>query len=336
MTKLKGALVGCGMISEFHLMGWQRIPEAEIVALVSRNPDNAQKRIDLAPGANIYTDFETALSRGDLDFVDILTPPHVHESYCLLARKAGLHVLCQKPIADDIESARALVDAFEGYDKLFAIHENHRYRPWFQTVIDKYKEGFFGHAHFVRFEQLNPSEPGVAYKLEMDPGVLLEHGTHLVDMTHALLGTPDRTYARLQHISKKIKGESLAHVVYEYPDTTSIVDVSWKPGGVQQASFLLAGEEGEAYYQGSMVKGETSRFRLTNGKEVVLDETRSPYDDYVESFYRFEKECVEAMLSGRLNVTQTGRNNLISLETTFRSYQSAREKCIVNINQDTF
>ncbi|MBA7576855.1 Gfo/Idh/MocA family oxidoreductase [Candidatus Atribacteria bacterium 1244-E10-H5-B2] len=264
-------------------------------------------------------------------FVDILTPPFVHSSYCLSARERNLHVICQKPIAGHIEEARSLVRNFKNYERLFAIHENHRYRPWFKVVQQKLQEGFFGRPHFVRFEQLNPSEPGVAYKLEMDPGVLLEHGTHLVDMAHALFGKPLRTYSRFHHINLNITGESLAHVLYEYPETTVVINVSWKPGGVRQASFLLSGESGEAYYEGSMVRGESSRFRLVRGKEVVLDETREPNQDYADSFYLFQRECTDAMLAGLTNVTQSAEKNLLSLESTFKSYKAGWRGQIVDI-----
>ncbi|MBF0432016.1 MAG: Gfo/Idh/MocA family oxidoreductase [Fibrobacteria bacterium] len=332
MKKLKGAVVGCGMISKYHLMGWQRLENVEIKALVSRNTDNAKKRIEFAPGATIYSDYLEALEKEDLDFVDILTPPHVHAWYCLEAKKRGIHIICQKPITDNLDDAHTLVNVFEGYDKLFAIHENHRYRPWFTDMQQKLKEGFFGEKHYVHIQQLNPSEPDVAYKLAMKEGVLLEHGTHLVDMTHALFGTPLRTYARLHHMSKKLTGENFAHVMFEYPETTVCIDVGWKPGGVQQASFLLTGDEGEAYYQGSMVRGGDSRYRLMNGKEVVLDEQRNSADDYVESFYLFEKECTELMLNGNVHqVTQSGAENIKSLASTFAAYESAYTSSIMEI-----
>ena len=48
-------------------------------------------------------------------------------------------------------------------------------------------------------------------------GVLLEYGTHLVDMVLTLLGVPVRTYARLHRFNPRARGESLALVVYEYP-----------------------------------------------------------------------------------------------------------------------
>ena len=56
MKTLKGAVVGCGMIFEFHLKAWQRILEAAIVALCNRNSENAPRSLPLAPEANIYTD----------------------------------------------------------------------------------------------------------------------------------------------------------------------------------------------------------------------------------------------------------------------------------------
>jgi D-apiose dehydrogenase len=333
MNKLKGAVVGCGMISEFHLKAWKRLEEVEITTLVSRNIENAQiRQEEFVPQARIYQDFEEALQTEPLDFVDILTPPAVHKAYCLLAQKHGVHIICQKPIAEKIEEARELVDMMEGYEKLFAIHENHRYRPWFQEIQMKFKEGFFGKPRFIRVEQHNPSEPGVAYKLEMEKGVLLEHGTHLVDMVYALMGQPKSIYARLHHVSAKIRGESLAHVVFDYPETTAVIDVAWKPGGVQQAGFLLEGEEGEAYFQGSLVKGGDSRLRLSQGKQVVEDQVRNSTGDYEESFFLFQRECVDAILAGQPEkVIQTGRYNLGSLEITFAAYEAAQRNTVLNI-----
>jgi D-apiose dehydrogenase len=325
MEKLKGALIGCGMISEYHLKAWNRIPEAEITVLVSRNIENAKKRQqEFVPNARLYQDFETALKNEPLDFVDILTPPAIHKENCLLAKGYGVHIICQKPIAETLEDAGELVAAMEDYPKLFAIHENHRYRPWFQEIQEKLKIGFFGKPRFIHVIQHNPSEPDVTYKLQMEKGVLLEHGTHLVDMVYALLGKPHGVYARLQHVSPKIRGESLAHVAFDYPGTTVVIDVAWKPGGVQQAGFLLEGEDGEAHFEGSMVKGGSSRLRLTKGKQIVKEESRNSTQDYEESFYLFERECVDAILKGRPgSIIQTGKYNLGSLEATFAAYDAA-------------
>ncbi len=80
-----------------------------------------------------------------------------------------------------------------------------------------------------------------------------------------------------------------------------------------------------------MTRGTASRFRVTQGDAGVIDETRSPYDDYVESFYRFERECAECMLTGR-PVTQSAARNFQTLAVTFAAYRSAETGRLIEID----
>jgi predicted dehydrogenase len=130
--------------------------------------------------------------------------------------------------------------------------------------------------------------------------------------------------AHLQHINPRVRGESLAHVVFEYPDALAVIDISWKAHGLQQGGVLLIGEAGEAWFEGRMTRGEASRYRVTTGNSVVLDEQRSPTEDYVEAFYLLELEFTDAML-GRIVPVQLVRNNLRTLEATFAAYQAAAD-----------
>jgi predicted dehydrogenase len=210
------------------------------------------------------------------------------------------------------------------YPKLFAVHENHPYRPWFAKVQSLFREGFFGTPRLVRLAQYDGKEPPEAYKNEAKLGVLIEYGTHLVDMALTLLGIPNRVYARVSHGNPRMRGEHLAFVVYEYPETTAVIDISWKPGGLAHGGFVLEGDRGAVLYEGTMTRGVSARFRVTQGDTVTIDETRSPYDDYVESFYRFERECTDAMLDGQ-PVRQTAARNFQTLAATFAAYAAAQE-----------
>jgi predicted dehydrogenase len=323
MVKLRGGVFGCGMISEFHLRGWQRIPEVEIVALGNRTIARAEARRDqYVPGARVYTDLAVMLREERLDFVDILSVPWLHREHCLQAKEAGAHVICQKPLSDSLGDARTLLREMAGYPKLFAVHENHPYRPWFQGILARHRRGAFGTPRLVRLAQHDSKEPPEAYKNEAKLGVLLEYGTHLVDMALTLLGIPDRVYARLVHGNPRMQGESLAFVVYEYPHTTAVIDIAWKPGGLAHGGFILEGDRGGVLFEGTMTRGVSARFRVTEGDTVVVDETRSPYDDYVESFYQFERECVDCILAGT-PVTQSAARNFQTLAATFAAYQAA-------------
>ena len=333
MAKLRGGVFGCGMISEFHLRGWQRIPEVEIVALGNRTMARAEARRDrFFPGAKVYTDMGRMLDEARLDFIDILTVPWLHREHCMLAKAANVHVICQKPLCDSLDDARTLVAAMDGYPKLFAVHENHPYRPWFRTVASLLREERLGTPRLLRLTQYDAKEPPEAYKLETPWGVLLEYGTHLVDMVRTLLGTPARAYARLHRYHPRVHGENLAVVVYEYPESTAVIDIGWKPGGLGHGTFVLEGDRGGVLYEGPMARGASARFRVTQGETVVIDETRSPYDDYVESFYLFERECADSMLSGR-PVTQSGARNFQTLAATFAAYRAAKAGQPVEVAQ---
>lgn len=331
MAKLRGGIFGCGMIAEFHLRAWQRFPEVEIVALGDRLLNRAEERRgQFFPEAQVYAELPALLKQARLDFIDILTPPALHRAHCLLAKQAGLHIICQKPLGNDLNEARQLVAAMQGYAPLFAVHENHRYRPWFQRILQAHAAGFFGQVQFVRLEHLNGTAPAESFKLASSAGVLLEYGTHLVDMMIALCGAPERVYARAHRLNPDVKGESLVHAVYEYAQTTAVIEAGWKRAGLLQASLLVQGDEGEAYYEGTMTRGQTARFRLIRSGAVSLDEARSPYDDYVESFYLFQRDCVAAMLN-RGTVSQTGAANLKTLVSTFAAYQAIENGMIVPI-----
>ncbi|HSB68095.1 MAG TPA: Gfo/Idh/MocA family oxidoreductase [Candidatus Methylomirabilis sp.] len=331
MTRLRGGLFGCGMISEFHLRGWRRIPEVEIVALGNRTIARAEaRRTEFYPEARTYDRLETMLEREQLDFVDILTVPWLHREHCLLARQAGVHIICQKPLCDTLEAGRALVRAMEGSPRLFAVHENHRYRPWFQRIRELQGAGAFGALRVVRLEQYDPTPPPELYKLRTERGLFLEYGTHLVDMIRALLGEPLRVYARMHHVTAEVRGESHALVVYEYPGATAIVNIAWQSAGPAFGGLVLEGEGGVAYYEGTMARGASSRFRVTQGKTTVVDEPRSPYEDYVESFYLLQRECVDCMLTGK-PPTQSGPENLKTLASTEAAYMAAAQGRLIEV-----
>lgn len=318
------------MIAAQHLRGWARISEARIVALCDVDPAMAEKRrTEFVPDARVYTDVATLLVHEQLDFVDVLTPPAHHAAHVRMAAARGLHVICQKPLTADLDEARALVQDLRSHPGLFIVHENHRFRPWFQDVQRRHAAGFFGRPRYLRFEQLDPYEPKEAFKAAAAHGVMLEYGTHLVDMMRALWGEPRRVYARLHRQNPRVAGDSLAHAVYEYEDATAVIDIAWKRGGAQQGSFLLVGEEGEAHYEGRMTRGERARLRLMRDREVVLDEPRIPTNDYDDSFFLLQRGATLAML-GRGPVPQPAADNLRTLECSLAPYQSATNGSVVD------
>lgn len=328
--KLRGAIVGCGFISEFHLRGWRRIPEVAITALVDPDRTRAEdRRARFAPTARIYDHLEALLAAEPLDFVDLLTPPALHEAHCRRAASAGLHVICQKPLCERWEDAARLVADLATHPRQFLVHENHRFRPWFRHVLALGRERALGSWRQVALLQHDPSEPAEKINTEAERGVLLHYGVHLADMMIALLGDPLRVHARWARINPRVRGESAALAMFEYPETTVTLDIAWKSGGAEQGHALFIGEHGEACYEGCMTRAASARFRVFQDRATVRDEPRVPLDDYVESFFQFERAFVDAVLYGA-PPPSSAADNLRSLRAIFAAYESARTGSVVN------
>jgi len=323
MTTLRGAIVGCGMIAEYHLRGWLRIPEVEIVALC--DPDRSRtenRRREFVPQAKLFEGLDAALKSEALDFIDILSPPWLHREHCLRAAAADVHIICQKPLCRQLSEAESLVAELRGYGKIFSVHENHPYRPWFRQLLRLRDEGFFGTIRHVALVQHDAREPPEKFKAEGERGVMLEYGVHLVDMVRKLLGEPQGVSASLRRVNPRVRGDSLATAIYRCGEGTGLIDISWKSSPPELGSATVIGDRGVAVYDGRMTRGQQSRFRLFQDGQLVLDEQRCPTDDFCESFYLFQRELADAMLKGT-PAPQPAADNLKTLAATFAAYDAA-------------
>src|ERR1700682_546939 len=103
---LRIGLIGAGMVSRHHLIAWAAIADqAEVVAVADPSRDNAARRATEFGIGQIYADAEAMLGATELDAVDIAAPRQLHAPLVRLAAKRRLPVLCQKPLAPNLQQA---------------------------------------------------------------------------------------------------------------------------------------------------------------------------------------------------------------------------------------
>src|SRR5262245_1071239 len=106
------AIVGCGMIARFHARALQDVPDARLVALVSRNPANAKAVADsVGATCDHYPDLAPLLARKDVDVVIVTTPSGAHVEPAVAAAQAGKHVVVEKPLEITAERCDRIIDA---------------------------------------------------------------------------------------------------------------------------------------------------------------------------------------------------------------------------------
>ena len=100
MTKIRVGLVGCGFVAELHMYALRRVygVDVEVIAVAARG----EHVVDFARRhriPNAHRSFASLVADGEIDVVDICTPPNLHAAMIVEAMRAGKHVICEKPFA---------------------------------------------------------------------------------------------------------------------------------------------------------------------------------------------------------------------------------------------
>ena len=110
-NRLKVLVAGCGNMGASHARAYHKMPDFEIVGLVSRGPASRGRISKELGGLPEFADYYQALAATTPDVVSINTYPETHFAYAKAAIEAGCHVFCEKPLAETVAEAQELVDA---------------------------------------------------------------------------------------------------------------------------------------------------------------------------------------------------------------------------------
>lgn len=209
MSKLRGAVIGCGFFAQNHLRAWGDISDVRLAAVCDVDPAKAKAAAELT-GAVPYTDVTAMLAAEPLDFVDIATTMASHEPLVAQAAGAGVHVICQKPFAPDIAGVRRILATAEAAGIRVMVHENFRY----QTPMIELKaamagigEPFFAHVSWRTGFDVAKRQP---YLAEVERFILLDLGIHVLDIARFLMGEVTDLCARNQSTMAITKADSAA------------------------------------------------------------------------------------------------------------------------------
>lgn len=104
------ALIGTGFIGEVHAGAYGKIDNAQLVAVVSTTEQKG-RAFARKHGARYYPSLPDALQEEEIDCVDICTPTKLHADMTIQAAQAGLNILCEKPLALNLEDADRMIEA---------------------------------------------------------------------------------------------------------------------------------------------------------------------------------------------------------------------------------
>lgn len=183
--QIRYAVVGLGKFAQSDaLPAFAEAKNSELVALVSSDPT---KRTQLAQQYNVrstygYEDYEDLLNSGNIDAVYLSLPNHLHCDYTIRAAKAGIHVLCEKPMAVTVtECDRMIAAARDSKIKLMIAYRLHL-EPANLQAVEIVKSGQIGEPRiFISVFTQQVAEGDIRLDKELGGGTLADIGIYCIN-----------------------------------------------------------------------------------------------------------------------------------------------------------
>ncbi|WP_223589409.1 Gfo/Idh/MocA family protein [Neobacillus bataviensis] len=197
METLRVGVIGCGSIAQHrHIPEYIANKNVELAAVCDRNEERA-KAVAEKYGVVAYTNYEELLKSGSVDAVSVCTPNYLHAPISIAALNAGIHVLCEKPMATSRKEAEDMIAAAEASGKKLMIAHNQRFVPSHRKARQLIESGEIGKIYSFRtaFGHGGPEgwsvegkEGWFFQKEKAFVGAMGDLGVHKTDLLRFLLG----------------------------------------------------------------------------------------------------------------------------------------------------
>ncbi len=265
VKRLKVGLIGLGYIGKIHATAYRSIPlcfsEAPVVAelaAVLRSRVDTEDVLTREIGFALASQDREEFFRQPLDLVDICTPNFLHKEQIEEALSRDLPVYCEKPLARDLEEARAVAELARRRGALTHVAFVLRYLPAIRQMKALIEAGEIGEvfncrAHMFHSGYLDTERP-MSWRLrraESGGGALADLGSHLIDLVYYLLGEAasvraltrtlvmDRPSARGSSDRERVDVDDWAHCLLELKaGAVCALEVTRMAAGAGEATSL--------------------------------------------------------------------------------------------------
>lgn len=328
-----GALIGCGFFADNHMHGWAELEGAEIVALCDRDVGKAQAMAATFGIERVYADAEEMFAAETLDFVDIATTVDAHRALVTLACRHVATVICQKPFADTLADARAMVDVAEASGAALLVHENFRWERPFLDMKALIDAGRIGTPHLAQFSFRHGYDNYVnqPYLKELERFAIMDVGLHLFDLARHFMGEAAHLSCTIQTLNPEVRGEDAFTALMQMDSgATCICDCSfysrYSPEPFPNTAALIEGDGGSLHLD----RYNRLTIHTTEGAEVRDVDPAAPswgakpWHCVQDSVVSFQRHAVEVM-NGTTHPQPSGADNLRTMALALAAYDAAEQ-----------
>ncbi len=299
-------IIGWGFMGKTHTHALRSIPlfypnidfQPKLVGVCSRTVSKAEEAKELFGFEFATGDYRELLRRDDIDVVSICTPNAQHEQMIVDALRAGKHVYIDKPLTVDAASARRILDAAKGAKGQVQVVLNNRFLPSTMRAKELVEEGKIGdvlsfNCRYLHSGSIDPNRP-MGWKQGMEGGVLLDLGSHALDLVTWLIGMPKEVFCATNTLysERPTREGGICDAISE-DHALMMLRMSNGALGTVEASKITSGTADELYLEIAGTKGAI-RWNLMN-------------PNYLEYYDNTQKEVPLGGMRGFTHIECVGR-----------------------------
>ena len=203
--KLKIGMAGYGMVSRYHFVpALQTSRCAELVGVCGTDVDRCRKFAEEMGIPKYYKNYEEMIADSSIDAVLIATPNYLHCPQVVSAAAAGKHILCEKPMAINMEEAYRMVEVCDKAGVVLMVAHHLRYKACNIKIAEMIKRRDTGRISTARVRwsfNLTKAEPRKDWRTKKElagGGQILNVNSHCVDLLVYLFGRPLKVSSFIQ------------------------------------------------------------------------------------------------------------------------------------------
>lgn len=325
--KLRFGLIGAGRIADSYVQAFRAASNATLVGVADIR-EEAGKALGEAAGCPAFTSYENMLDKTECDAVVIATPPASHPAICLDAFDRKLSVLCEKPVCIDLDTALMIREAAERNNVLFTMASKFRYAEDVIRAKALVASGVLG--DIVLFENTFMARVDMSSRWNADRsvaggGVLIDNGTHSVDIMRYFLGPLEEVYVAECRRTQLLRVEETVRVlVKSHSGVTGSMDLSWSINKEVDHYIVVYGSHGTL-----RVGWKQSTYRQASAADWV---TFGNGYNKVNSFRR-QIENFSAAIQGHETLLITADDAVASVEAIQAAYKALEKGTWIPVSQ---
>ncbi len=330
-NKLKFGLVGAGSIAQAYVQAFEDCETAHLVAVADVRADAAAALAE-GLGCRSYDSFQAlADAEAGLDAVIVCTPPVTHPEISIHFLKRKVNVLCEKPLSLDTVSAKRMLDAAKEHGVTLTMATKFRFVEDVVRAKSIVTSGILG--EIVLFENAFTSRVDMASRWNSNPavsggGVLIDNGTHSVDLMRYFLGP----LADVQVVEgKRSQGLSVEETVHIFVRSTrgvmGAIDLSWSINKELDSFINIYGSQGSV-----SVGWKESKYRQSSSRDwVVFGKGYNKVEAFRSQINNFSRA-----ITGDEPLLITPEDALASVEVVEAAYAALRQNRWTTVNGESF